>query len=112
VAFNAMAAENETTNPERKLTYLQVANESTFAIAAELSAQVIENNMPNWVDAALSGEGIDVNNKQSQDMLNDICSEATANTIIALGDVLTPKYPGLKIGHLDNARQMRVEGRV
>jgi hypothetical protein len=43
-------------------------------------------------------------------LLNSIVSPATAAAIIASGVETNPVYPGLKVGHLANARQKRAEG--
>ena len=53
-----------------------------------------------------------MNDAQVSATLGAIVSTDTAAAIIAMGLVTSPKYAGLKIGHLANARQMRAEGRV
>jgi predicted TIM-barrel enzyme len=109
IAFATMAAMTVSSTPEKMLTYIGVAKATSFAAAVELQASV-KANVPEWVDSALNGDGIDVNDSQSQALLNSIVSKETADAIIASGVETNPVYPGLKVGHLANARQKRAKG--
>ena len=114
VAFDSMAAETVTTTPETQVTYITLARDvgltTANALASRLSTQLA------WIDKAMSGEGIDVNNPQVGPFLDALVdtdfTQLMADNIKALGNVISPKYPGFKIGHLSNARQMRTDGRV
>lgn len=112
-AYAILAAETITTNPEKKMSYLSIANEVGFTEATELSKRV-PAVLEGWVDAALKGDGIDVNNPQTSALVNSLVdanfTQAMADAVLAAGNVSTPKYPSLKIGHLANARDMRARG--
>tara|TARA_R110002074_G_scaffold119_2_gene486 strand:+ start:901 stop:1293 length:393 start_codon:yes stop_codon:yes gene_type:complete len=112
-AFDSMAAEAVTSTPEVMVTYRQIGERVSLAASAELEAAVNGSELvPSWVDSVLAKDGINVNDAQVSATLGAIVSTDTAAAIIAMGLVTSPKYAGLKIGHLANARQMRAEGRV
>ena len=112
-AFDSMKTETVTSTPEVMVTYRRISASVSLAASAELEAAVLAAQaMPSWVNTALASDGIDVNDPQVSATLNNIVSADTAAAIIAMGIVTIPKYAGLKIGHLANARQMRAEGRV
>jgi hypothetical protein len=112
-AFNAMRAETVSATPEVMVTYRRVSASVSLAASAELEAAVASApSMPSWVDKALSLDGIDVNDPQTAGLLSTLVTPETAAAIIAMGVISEPKYKGLKIGHLENARQMRAEGEI
>ena len=110
-AFNTMAAETEVTTPEKLMTYRTVASEVGFAESAELEAGVLAG-MPQWLNADLQTRGIDVNNPDVIALIGTLVSAPTATSILASGQVSSLVYPGLKIGHLANARQQRAVGEI
>jgi hypothetical protein len=111
-AFAAMAAETVTSTPEVMVTYRQIGETVSLAASAELETALNDsgNGIPSWVDTALTKDGINVNDPQVADVLGSLSSSAA--DITAMGVVTSPVYAGLKIGHLANARQMRMDGRV
>lgn len=112
-AYTAMSAETVTTAPKVMVTYRKVAASVNLEASAELEASVIASvDVPDWVNIALADGGINVNDPQTEGLLSTLVSPQTASAILDMGIVTDPKYPGLKIGHLSNARQMRTEGRV
>lgn len=110
-AFDSMAAETVATTPEKLMTYRSIANEVSFAASAELETSVLAS-MPAWLNANLQTGGIDVNNSQTAALLGSLVTTATADAIIAAGVINVAKYPGLKIGHLADARRQRIAGEV
>ena len=112
-AFDSMSAETITSTPEVMVTYRQIGERVSLAASAELEAAVNGSaSIPSWVDSVLAKDGINVNDAQVSATLGAIVSADTAAAIIAMGVVTSPKYSGLKIGHLANARQMRQAGRI
>ena len=111
-AFDAMAAETVTSTPEFMVTYRKIGQSVSLAASAELETALKDasNGIPSWVDSVLAKDGINVNDPQVAGVLAALSSHAAA--ITAMGVVTSPKYAGLKIGHLANARQMRADGRV
>jgi len=114
-AFSAMAAQVVTEYPEFMITYRSVANAVGFDASVQLQVKV-KSAFPSWVDALLSSDGIDVNNIQTDALVNSLVdttfTQAMADGILAMGDVSVPVFPGLKPGVLADARRMRAEGRV
>lgn len=120
-AFAAMAAETVTVQiPGKRQTYISIADEVGFAEAAALSgtveAEVTAKQLPKWVDVALEQDGIDVTNPQVKPildgMVNDLLTQAMVDAIIATGSEDRPKYPGLRIGYLADARRKRERGEI
>lgn len=112
-AYAAMSTETITTNPELMITYRKIGADCGLAVSAELEAAVkADANIPDWVNTALANDGINVNDPQVSATLASLVSAESATSISALGDVVELKYPNLKKGHLQNAREMRQEGRV
>jgi len=106
-AFATMSAETITSTPEVMVTYRRISAAVSLEASATLEAIVQGmETMPSWVDKALATDGIDVNNPQVAGLLDSIIPEFSA-AIIAMGIVTTPRYAGLKIGHLANARQKK-----
>jgi len=110
-AFASMSAETITTNPEKLVTYISVANQVGFAESGELEAGVLsDTTLPKWVDKSLNTGGVNVNDPQVAGLLSVLVSAATSTKILAMGDVLSPKYPNLTMGVLADARRLRTEG--
>jgi hypothetical protein len=111
-AFNTMAAETVATTPEKLMTYRTIASEVSFAASVELETGITTAGMPKWLDADLQTRGIDVNSPDVAALIGSIVSAPTATAILAAGVVSAPVYPGLALGHLQNARQQRAAGEV
>ena len=120
-AFAQMQAETVTVPvPGKRQTYLSIADEVGFAEAAALSgtveAEVTAKQLPKWVDVALEQDGIDVTNPQVGPILSSLVNETLTQTmvdaIIATGSEDRPKYPGLRIGYLADARRKRERGEI
>ena len=112
LTFDNMSAETVTSTPEVMLTYRRISASVSLAASAELESAVLAAPaMPSWVNTALASDGIDVNDPQVSAVLKSLVP-SHAEQITAMGIITNPKYAGLKIGHLANARQMRAEGRV
>lgn len=109
-AFNTLASETVITTPETMITYRKIAASVSLTATAELEQAI--SALPLWVNKALQTDGIDVNDPQTAAALSSLVSTETAASIIALGKISTQKYPGLKLGHLQNAREMRAEGKI
>lgn len=117
-AYATMKAETEVTTPELKLTYVKIGNLVSLDAASALQAAVLNvgTGIPEWVDSALKGSGIDVNNTQTQSLLTQLGSNsyitvATADAIKALGNVTVAKYTELSsMEFLKKARTLRTAG--
>ena len=113
-AFDSMEAETVTTNPEVMLTYKGIARDVNLNTAGQLALAL--DSSPVWIDHAMRTDGINVNNLQVAPFLTTLIggsfTQAMVDSIKSLGNVVSPKYVGLKKGHLANARQMRADGRV
>lgn len=120
-AFALMKAETITQPKDRKVNYVQIANEAGFTEASALEyrikALVSTSNLPEWVHDALKSEGLNINDSQVSAQLNALVDGTTLTTahvdaILAMKNEVSPKYPGIKLGHLETARLLRVEGKV
>lgn len=113
-AFSTMSAMTVESTPEVMVTYRRISAAVSLAASAELEIGVLspDSNIPSWVNASLSNDGIDVNDPQVNAVLASLVSVDTSAAISAMGVITEPKYTNFKVGHLANARQMRVEGRI
>ena len=120
-AFAQMQAETVTVPvPGKRQTYLSIADEVGFTEAATLSATIAAavqaGQLPRWVDIALEGPGIDVTNAQVGPILTSLVNASLTsemvNSIIATGTETQPKYAGLRIGYLADARRKRERGEI
>lgn len=110
-AFESMKAETVTSTPEVMITYRRISVMSFAAMVALEAAIKATESTNDAIHALLKTDGIDVNDAQVAGVLIGLVP-THANDIIAMGVITTPTYAGLKLGHLQNARQMRIEGRV
>ena len=112
-AFNTMSLDSIITTPEVMVTYRRISASVSLTVSAELQAAVLSaSSIPAWVNQALAFDGININDPQVKSVLSTLVSEDSANKIIEMGVVKTPKYSNFKIGHLANARQKRAEGKI
>lgn len=112
-AFNTMADEVITETPEVMITYRKIGAAVSLTASFELEAAIKASaQIPTWVDDVLRTDGIDVNDPQVSATLGALVSAQTAADILLMGQITKPKYEGLKLGHLQNAREMRSEGKI
>ncbi len=119
-AFRAMSLETVATTPIMRLNYIKVADKVDFGTAVNLGEAIeqaiVDKLVPSWIRTAMESSGLDINNQQVQStlsaMVNKGITEKQKDLIIAVGKVEVPKYPGLKEGYLQNARQMRIKGTI
>jgi len=121
VAFSAMAAEKIIEPHELILTDKGLANKlgltKAIAFKENLKSAVVAGALPQDVIDWFVSTGIDINHPDVEITLNAL-RVAGFLTLAQVSDVLNlrnkdnPKYPGLKIGHLQNAREWRAEGRI
>ena len=115
-AFAVLSAATVETRPEVRLAYISIANRVGFNQASELEAAIrnaeAAGQLPRWVDAAMNGEGVDINNPQTETLLRSLVSQQTADEIMAAGAVVVPQFPGLRMGHIKTARDKRASGEV
>lgn len=114
-AYDAMSAETRAVSRGRyKVTQLMIAEETTIELADNfrngLKAAVDAGQLPDWAMNALDTEGIDVNNSQVRAKLQQIVDagaleQGDCDAVLAMGDEDVPVWPGLKHGHIQNARQ-------
>jgi hypothetical protein len=119
-AFDTMAAETVSKTPEVYVNYTNLMAVD-LALAGQLSAiikaAVDAGTLPEVVHIRLNNGGLNINNPSSGYVLQGFVeagylTQAEKDTIMAMGVVTTKKYPGLKPGHVQNARQKRAEGIV
>jgi hypothetical protein len=112
-AFSLMENVTAETTPEVMLTYRRISAGVSLEASAALELAVnAAPAIPSWVDKALSTDGVDVNNTQTVGLLAALVPDH-ATAIQAMGTVVVPKYgSGFRVGHLQNARQMREEGSI
>lgn len=116
-AFAAMKAETVTVAQDRKLTYIDIANEAGFQVATNLQLKINEaiqaGVFPDLVDAALKGDGININDPQVAGVIGSLGLSAGGEAaILDLQNVTSPKYPRLRIGYLSDARRKRERGLI
>lgn len=108
VFFARLSAEKIASKPKKMMTYISIANEVSFTGSSSLEKGVAtataNGQLPAWVDDALKSSGVDVNDPQTGALLDAIVPPETATAIKAAGVVYAPKYPDLKEGYLQNAR--------
>lgn len=110
-AYATMAAMTVTSTPEVMITYRRISAMSFAAMVALETAIKANAATSDAIHFLLKDGGIDVNDPQVADLLDQLVPDHAA-AIIGMGVVTEPKYAGFKIGHLANARQMRQDGRV
>lgn len=114
-AYASMSGETVSSTPETRMTYLSIANRVGFGTAAALYERVVAG-MPAWVNESMLNGGVDVNNPQTYGLLRSLIggnfTADMADAIVSAGIERTPKYPGLRLGHLVNARQKRAAGEI
>jgi hypothetical protein len=111
-AYNTMLAMTMETTPDKLVTYRNIAAGVNLAASSELESAIEASALPKWVDKALNGDGININDPQVSAVLSTLVSAETYTAISDLGRVASPLFPRLKIGHLANARQMKSSGRI
>lgn len=119
-AFATMEAATVNTTPKYRLTYMSIASKvdlaAAIAIEKAIDGAIGLKAIPKWVATIMVTTGLDINDPQVQMILGQLIganlSEAQADKILAVGVVKEPMYPGIKIGHLNDARVQRKEGNV
>lgn len=122
-AFATMSAETVTSNPVKRMNYIDVSDECGYALAVKLATAIAAaiggGLMPDFVETVMNGRGLDVNNAQVQAQLQALADNpavefdaADMALLTSKGAVSSPKYPGLKVGHLDDARRKRTAGEI
>tara|TARA_S200002703_G_scaffold1263_1_gene2210 strand:+ start:11128 stop:11535 length:408 start_codon:yes stop_codon:yes gene_type:complete len=116
-AFAAMQAETVTSAQDRKLSYIDIANEAGFQVATNLQlkikAAIDAGVFPDLVDSALKGDGININDPQVAVVISTLgLSAGDEAAVLDLQNVTSAKYPNLRIGHLSDARRKRERGEV
>jgi len=112
-ALSTMKLLLETVKPAEKLiTYRTVAAEVNLAASAELETAIKgAETMPEWVHTSLSNDGININDPQTEGVLNNL-GLTDAQSIIDIGIDEVPMFANLKAGHLEVARAKRLAGEV
>lgn len=123
-AFNAIK-DNETviSKGEYKADYVAIAGAAGQAVADALYDAVehlkTEALIRPWVSKALEGEGLNINDPgtlaqleaMAGDPLNLLTAEQLAK-IKAVGSDVVNDFPGLKLGHVQNALQALYRGEI
>lgn len=121
-AYEAMKAETvDVSRGEYRITDQDIAAEIgpveglafTAALEAARDAGALKPRILRW----LEGKGIDINNPGTRGMLAQLVAadhldQALVDKVVAMGSIAQPKYPGLELGHLQNARDWRKEGKI
>lgn len=96
---------------EARYTDQDIAREIGFALANQFLDDV-EAAVPPRVMYWLKTLGIDVAHLDTRAVLTNI-NPRNVDLVLALKDEIVPKYGiGFKLGHLQNARQYRLEGKI
>lgn len=116
-AYATMSAETVTTDkPSAKVTESMILSGLGMSSCSALIA-TLEANLPAPVIRVLQNEGIDVANSESKLQIaallsGGLISQTTNDWLIAQSKQATPKWPGLKPGHISNALEWRAEGLI
>ncbi len=111
-AFGTMSVMTVETTPEVMVTYRKVGAEVGLTASAELeTAMKTAEGIPDWVNIALSTDGINVNDPQVSGLLGALVPDYS-DAIIALGSTTKAKYQSLQVEQLEKARKLRAEGIV
>ena len=98
--------------PEKMITYRTIAAQVNLAASAELETAIKgAETMPEWVNIALSSDGININDSQVEGVLNSL-GLTDAQSIIDIGVDEVLMFPSLKAGHLEVARAKRIAGEI
>lgn len=114
-AFAAMNTETETVSRGLyRVTPMMIAREHDSDLAdrfyAGLEAAVVANKMSAWALRFFESDGVDVNDAKTLAKLAEIKAagalvQADIDLVLSMGDETVKKWPGLKPGHIQNARQ-------
>lgn len=121
-AYQTMKAEMVNTTPLKRMSYRAVANECGYDCANKLSkalnSAIGAGSMPKFIEAIMNNEGLDVNDVQVVAQLDALVAspidydQTDMDKLIATGVVSVPKYTNLRMGHLQNAREKRLAGKI
>ena len=110
-AFAVMSAQTAVrTRNSHRVNDIMIAKHLGFTAATEFLNDV-EAALDPRVVAWLRGDGIDMAHPDVATILDQI-NPRHKDAALAMGKETVPKYPGLRIGHLATARQMRAEGKI
>ena len=122
VEYERMKAEMVSTTPMKRMNYRKIATECNYDCAAKLSKAIASaigaGSMPPFVEAMMNNEGLDVNDVQVQAQLDALVAspidyeQADMDELVAAGVVQTHKYPSMRMGYLQNAREKREAGKI
>ena len=117
--YERMLAEMVTSTPMKRMNYRAVAKECNYNCATKLAfaikSAVGAGSMPAFVEEMMNDEGLDVNDAQVRTQLAALVAspidyvQADMDELVAAGVVQTPKYPNMRMGYLQNAREKRAK---
>ncbi len=97
---------------EKLITYRTIAAQVDLAASAELETAIKgAETMPEWVHTSLSNTGININDPQTEGVLNKL-GLSDAQSIIDIGVDEVLMFPSLRAGHLEVARAKRIAGEI
>jgi hypothetical protein len=122
-AYEAMRAEtiSAPSQGEYRVTMTTMANrlgrDAARRIYAGFKAAVAAGQMDDWELAQLNDKGFDINNPETATAVTalfqaGVLTQSDATALLNIAESTEPKYPGLEIGHLQNAREMRERGDI
>lgn len=119
-AFASIAAETKAVTAEYRMNYLTIACDvglvESAALETVISNAIAAGTLPKWVDTKMNGDGLDINNSKTVEVLGtlivDPFTQTMADAIIAAGVSTSSKFPNLKLQHVTQARAMRTAGKV
>jgi len=113
--------EEEQSRGNHLQTYVGLARDASFAVAQEFSNFITEaitaGQLNSWVDEALNSTGLRVNSPDVANKLNQMVgvsglTQETVDAVLATGSTTVKVFPGLKLGHVQDAVQRRIAGVV
>jgi len=124
--FDILSVMTVDTTPERKMTFVMIAKEASATVAACLQDSLEScctlpitdpKHQPGWVLSALQGDGIDINNAQTQAAIASLVdvnqfTQVMADAVIAMGTVTELVFPRLILQHVTRAREKRAAGDI
>lgn len=121
-AFDTMDAETVVKSRGKYLvTQMDIAEQlgldAAVIVRDAFEAAVAANQLPSWVVTAMDAGGININHqgvatKVGQMVTASELTQAQADAFLDLGNATLSKWPGLKHGHLQNAREKRARGEI
>lgn len=122
-AYNSMIAETEQSpiQGEYRVTLTTISKklgrDAARLVNAKLKQAVADGHMDQWELDELYDDGFDLNDPETKKAIAKLkqegaLGETEAAALLGMAMQSVPLYPGLEMGHLQNAREMRERGEI